>query len=385
MPRLALVALVAFLAALPSAAQTALTGTVLDTAGEPLPGANVYLSGTTQGAATDAEGRFEIRGVQPGAYQVVASILGYTAGVQNVQVRGAVDVAPLVFRLEENVAELGDVQVEAEGDAKWQRRYRRFKRVLLGESENASLTDIKNPWVLDFRESGGTLRATASAPLVVENLALGYRLYYDLSDFEAAPTQIKYDGTERFEEMTPEDDAQARRWALSRAQAYRGSLRHFLHTLRDGTSEPEGFVVTLRKTDGQGRLIEYVGRPVELDSIAVRGDEAGWFALRYDGLLGVRYDVEPEVPAYLSSEWFREARSAPEPFQQSYLRLDSDSEEVDPQGNPTDPFGISASGYLAFERLGDLVPAEYVPPTEGTQSRAQTRRPPSTRSGSRGQ
>ena len=385
MARLAFACALALLAALPAAAQTDLTGTVLDTEGGSLPGVNVYLSGTTRGAATDANGRFTISDVPPGAYQIVASILGYKAEVKMVEVRGTAAVEPITFRLEENVAELGNVEVEAEGDEKWQRRYRRFKRVLLGESENASRTDIENPWVLDFRESGGTLRATASAPLVVVNNALGYRLVYDLSEFEAAPTRIKYDGTERFEELEPEDDAQARRWAVARAQAYRGSLRHFLHTLRDGTSEVEGFVVTLRKIDGEGRLLEYVGRPVELDSVVVRGTEPGWYSLRYDGLLGVKYDVEPEVPAYLSSEWFREARSAPEPFQQSYLLLDSDAEEIDPQGNPTDPFGVSSSGYLAFERLGDLVPAEYTPPTDGVQSRARTRRPPSTRSGSRGQ
>ncbi|GAB5536166.1 MAG: carboxypeptidase-like regulatory domain-containing protein [Rubricoccaceae bacterium] len=385
MPRLALACLFALLTVGSVAAQTNLTGTVTDTDGEPLPGANVYLSGTTRGAATSPNGTFVIENVSPGAYQVVASILGYTAGVQNVQVRGTASVAPLTFQLEVNVAELGNVQVEAEGDARWQRRYRRFKKVLIGESENAARTDIENPWVLDFRESGGTLRATASAPLIIHNQALGYTLYYDLSDFEAAPTRIKYDGTERFEEMEPEDEAQARRWAIARAQAYRGSLRHFLQALQRGTSEAEGFVVTLRKTNGEGQLLEYVGRPVAIDSIVVRSDEPGWFSLEYDGLLGVKYDVEPEVPAYLSSEWFREARSAPEPFQQSNLKLSSEAEEVDPQGNPADPFGISASGYLAFERLGDLVPAEYVPPTEGVQSRAQTRRPPSSRAGSRSQ
>lgn len=385
MSRLALAVVVTLLALSPVAAQTSLTGTVTDIEGDPLPGANVYLSGTSRGAATSPDGRFVIENVPPGAYQVVASILGYTTGVQSIQVRGAAPVPPLMFRLEENVAELGNVQVEAEGDARWQRRYRRFKKVLIGESENAAQTDIENPWVLDFQERGGTLRATASAPLIVHNQALGYTLYYDLSDFEAAPTRIKYDGTERFEEMEPEDGDQARRWAIARAQAYRGSLRHFLQALQRGTSEAEGFVVTLRRTNGDGQLIEYVGRPVSVDSIVVRSDDPGWYSLRYEGLLGVKYDVEPEVPAYLSSEWFREARSAPEPFQQSYLTLDSDAEEVDPQGNPADPFGISASGYLAFERLGDLVPAEYVPPTEGIQSRAQTRRPPSSRAGSRGQ
>jgi hypothetical protein len=50
---------------------------------------------------------------------------------------------------------------------------------------------------------------------------------------------------------------------------------------------------------------------------------------------------------------------------------------VDPRGDPEDPFAISVMSYLAFERLADLVPAEFVPPTTTTQSEIQRRRPPS--------
>ena len=34
------------------------------------------------------------------------------------------------------------VTVEAEGDARWRRRYERFRRILIGESENAAQTEI---------------------------------------------------------------------------------------------------------------------------------------------------------------------------------------------------------------------------------------------------
>ena len=52
-------------------------GTVRDEAGVPLPGINVALEGTTQGDATDLNGRYRIRQVQAGSYVVRASAIGF--------------------------------------------------------------------------------------------------------------------------------------------------------------------------------------------------------------------------------------------------------------------------------------------------------------------
>ena len=55
-----------------------ITGVVQDAAtGEPLPGANVSIQGTTIGVATDADGRFTLRRVPAGEHQVVYGFLGY--------------------------------------------------------------------------------------------------------------------------------------------------------------------------------------------------------------------------------------------------------------------------------------------------------------------
>ncbi|SHE71606.1 TonB-linked outer membrane protein, SusC/RagA family [Fodinibius roseus] len=53
------------------------TGTVTDEeTGEPIPGANIYISELQTGAATDAEGNYEIS-VEPGTYSLTASYVGY--------------------------------------------------------------------------------------------------------------------------------------------------------------------------------------------------------------------------------------------------------------------------------------------------------------------
>ncbi len=388
-------AVLAFLLPLAALAQTdapagvAITGVVRAAGGETIPGVNVYLSGTTRGAATDAAGRFRIENVPPGAYRLVASFIGYRTAVQDLRV-GTRAVAPLTIALEATAVESDAAVVEAEGDARWRRRYERFKKILIGESENAAQTDIENPWVLTFRDRFGALTASASEPLVVVNRALGYRLHYDLTAFEATDTRIQYDGEEHFELLEPADAAEAARWETARAQAYRGSLRHLLQSLRHGRAETEGFTFIARRLSANGeQLAEYVGRPLaEADLVsAVDSTETGapgWYRLRGDGvLIGVTYTREPEVPSYLTSEWFREGRSTPRPEQRSDLKLRESTALIDPKGDPGDPFGVSTSGYLAFERLGDLVPAEYVPPSTTAQSEIQVRRPPRSGSGGR--
>ena len=55
-----------------------ITGTVTDSlTGEPLPGVNVVLEGTTQGAATSADGQYTISEVEAGTYTVTATFIGY--------------------------------------------------------------------------------------------------------------------------------------------------------------------------------------------------------------------------------------------------------------------------------------------------------------------
>lgn len=55
-----------------------ITGTVTDsTTGEPLPGVNVVVEGTNQGAATGANGNYTISNVEPGTYSMRASFVSY--------------------------------------------------------------------------------------------------------------------------------------------------------------------------------------------------------------------------------------------------------------------------------------------------------------------
>ena len=78
-----LLTLMALTLALSASAQTKITGRVVDENGQPAIGANIIVSGTTQGASADVDGKFTLS-VKKNATLIV-SYLGYKT--QEVKVR----------------------------------------------------------------------------------------------------------------------------------------------------------------------------------------------------------------------------------------------------------------------------------------------------------
>lgn len=76
------------------AAQSAtITGRVADMhSGDALPGANVYLVGTSLGASTGLNGGFTITNVPPGSYTIRTTYVGYRTSVMHIQVAAGVNL-----------------------------------------------------------------------------------------------------------------------------------------------------------------------------------------------------------------------------------------------------------------------------------------------------
>lgn len=92
-----------------------IAGTVRDAStGEALPGVNVVIDGTTQGAVTDLNGFYNILNVRPGSYGVRASFVGYTPQLtEGVSVSTGLTTT-IDFRLGEQEVGLDEVVVTAE-------------------------------------------------------------------------------------------------------------------------------------------------------------------------------------------------------------------------------------------------------------------------------
>ena len=92
-----------------------ISGRVVDAeTGDPLPGANVVIDGSQQGAATDMDGYYFIINVRPGQYTLKASMIGYQAVLQT-EVFVSVDrTATVNFNMQQEAIEGQEVTIVAE-------------------------------------------------------------------------------------------------------------------------------------------------------------------------------------------------------------------------------------------------------------------------------
>lgn len=95
----------------------AVQGTVTDAEnGEALPGANVVIVGTQQGAATDADGNYTIQEIEPGTYSLRASFLGYQETVrEGIQVQAG-ETSTVNFSLQQQQQALDELVVVGYGE-----------------------------------------------------------------------------------------------------------------------------------------------------------------------------------------------------------------------------------------------------------------------------
>lgn len=91
--------------------QTVITGRVSEEKGEPLPGANVYLQGTYDGASSGENGVFKFKTAKSGTQVLKIEFMGYEPFVQNIDMKG--DTIRVNVKLKEAFNQLNAVTITA--------------------------------------------------------------------------------------------------------------------------------------------------------------------------------------------------------------------------------------------------------------------------------
>jgi hypothetical protein len=229
-----------------SFAQPALRGKVIagDTK-QPIHLANVFLSNTSIGTVTNAEGVFVLDRFPQGRFDVVVSCIGYETYVTTIQYAQLPANIEVVLKPKVNV--LQEVVVEPYEKNGWERYGNFFIENFIGTSALATDCKLKNPETIRFRynKKENILRAFADEPIVLENKALGYILHYDLKVFEYNyNTRIFYfQGYPLFEDIQTDRKRLLNRWEKNRSEAYYGSMMHFMRSLFRNQLVENGFEV----------------------------------------------------------------------------------------------------------------------------------------------
>lgn len=103
--------LIGLLSSLGTSAQTVLRGTVTDAKNRPLPGANVFLMGTYDGASTDASGKFQFTTTEKDTATLAVSFVGYEPFFRKISPNGGEQT--FAIKLREVASELNTVTISA--------------------------------------------------------------------------------------------------------------------------------------------------------------------------------------------------------------------------------------------------------------------------------
>ncbi|MGM0545450.1 MAG: SusC/RagA family TonB-linked outer membrane protein [Bacteroidota bacterium] len=137
-------------------------GTVVDAqTGEPLPGANVILEGTNQGTSVDANGNYELTGVEPGTHTLVVRFVGFQEFRQEVEVSDEQSTEVNIELQEESVG-LDEVVVTATGEMRSKEVGTSLSRIDANEFEAGSVSNTED--ILNGRVTGATILSNSGNP-----------------------------------------------------------------------------------------------------------------------------------------------------------------------------------------------------------------------------
>lgn len=293
----------------PLLAQTgSMMGKVFDKAtSTALPAAHVFVNNTTLGTVTDEKGNYNLENLTEGTNEIIVFLVGYKALKAKIQIKqGQATQADIRLLPEER--HLETVGVVAKPDKEWEDLVDRFKQDFLGKTQFANSCTIINPWVLNFSneiKDGVVYRvAMGSAPLEIENMALGYKVIFYSKRFKSSDNFTIPDEV-HFEELIAKDPTQDSVWKHNRTLAYNGSYRHLFKAIVDGRTKAEGFsfIGDVEKTiqsesHGEGYKMEMIPHAevrYQQPHLTNAADRVSWLDIR-GGILIVNKDGILENP-----------------------------------------------------------------------------------------
>lgn len=379
-----------------------IAGTVIDSqTKKPLVGASIYLNNTTRATTSAEDGAFTLKNIPQGNYQLIISYIGYASS--SIKVAGQ-SANALKIELQPSQTFLNEVTIGT--NPHWDQHFLLFQIFFLGKGMQQCT--IENPKSLFFKYSKSyVLTAEASKPLIIDNQALGYRVYYELTSFVHRNNRTSYLGYTHFEEMKPANNAEEKKWKANRENAYYGSFTHFIRSLVNNQIAEDNFVVkrlTKAESFSFSRLIlqKWKGdefkstdtlvstlwngidydpkdttamadttkkwgskagynilypQTLSADSILAKTIIVGKYKLSFSNSLFITYKKK-------NANWVQDNQNQPG-YPTSILTMYKADTFVDSRGFLADPNAVIQEGFWATYRVADQLPDDYEPDKTG--------------------
>jgi hypothetical protein len=316
-----------------------ITGKIINSeTGDPIEMVNVFLANTMKGCVTDRDGRFIIKDVSSGIYDLIAHHIGFEGA--NIKV-DMLNHSPemRIIKLKPRILEGQKVQVEVESPKEWIKMLKVFKREFLGQSDNSRNCVILHPEFLNFQyeKSSGIFSTSTDSLLKIQNNSLGYLIELFLEKFEYQKSVVIYSIIPHFIELKPMNASEQEKWLKARQKTYLGSFRHFLSSLATNHLEDDYFKLSEMK---QNYYKDDITPDLIIEPLPELQDHDHHFRkIHFNDCLKV------------SSPYFSD--------EHAFVCMKKEEALIDTKGNVLTEFAFYKSGYWSKERVADLLPNEY--------------------------
>ncbi|RTL58385.1 MAG: carboxypeptidase-like regulatory domain-containing protein [Sphingobacteriales bacterium] len=332
-----------------------ITGKVVDTLQQPLPGASVFAQNTTIGTAANTAGEFKIY-LPDGGYNLIFTVAGYQT--QSIQVSGN-NKEPLTIILKPKEKEMGEVVIQNSNEVAdgWEKYGKFFTENFIGSSPNAEKCTLQNPEALKFLfiKRKNKLKVLGKEDLIINNNELGYRIRYKLDSFiyEYNTDISGFLGYPFYEEMEGSDSLKAV-WKKNRAKTYYGSRLHFMRSYYDSSLTEEGFVLEMKDTlPGSNKYLP-VTNPYDTSFYSIL-DSAN-VEISFPDEVKVIYKKARADDKFLVANKYPKGT----PNQTSAIMV-KDYFIIQENGFFFPQTAVVNTGYWTWKKLADMLPYDYYP------------------------
>lgn len=335
-------------------------GKVIDISKNPVPFANVFANNTSIGTTTNIDGEFLLK--IPAKIQkidLVISFVGYTTFKKTIY-KEDIKFENFIYTLQGGL-ELGEVKVIAKYDREWNRKWRKFKQALLGESDFFNACEILNPEVVRLEyDKNKILIATANEPLIIQNNAFGHRIIFQMEKFETDGNQTFYSGNKFFENIDTNSIELKKKWTKNKKKSYNNSFRNFLVSLAQRKLKENGFEIFkalqikamyFGRTTVSNEIYGGALKECSIDDICSYDSTSQQFILHSDYPIQV-FATNRYTPIRVYHDY-------PHPY--SLIELTNKYAVFTENGWLSKPNGILVKGFWGKEGFSNLLPDDYFP------------------------
>ena len=228
-------------------AQRTVSGRVTDAeTGDPVVGAAVFLSNTTVGTTTDANGNYQLKIPGEGSYRLTVSHVAYEPVFKDIEpgeTSQTIDVAMQIHEMEEVTVTVKTNVRKKDVDLFW--------KTLFGKKPSKKTIYVTNPDEVYFYYNIETQKLTVSCrvPLQIVNNETGYQIQYVLNYFthDYSANLSSWEGQYLFAELEPENLKQHNAWDKKRKEVYSVSISNFIRSLYHDSLLENGFLLMTTK------------------------------------------------------------------------------------------------------------------------------------------